>query len=145
MQIGENRLTMPRVAAIDLVMTRNLISFAAALAGSLALSACSTEPETVVAGAEDPQKEALAKAAPKALPPSIQASRTYRCADNSLVYVDFYTNNTAQLRTEQGGTATTLTAEGGNPPFRAEGYSVAANAERTSIAVPGRAAQSCRG
>ena len=126
-------------------MARNLISFAAAaIAGSLTLSACNVEPETVGPRDDDPQKEALAKATPKQLPPSIQASRTYRCADNSLVYVDFYTNNTAHVRTEQGGTPTILTAEGGNPPYVAEGYSVAANAERTNIAVPGRAGQSCR-
>jgi hypothetical protein len=126
-------------------MARNLISFAAAaLAASLVLSACNQEPETVEAGPVDPQKEALAKAAPKELPPSIQASRTYRCADNSLVYVDFYTNNTAQLRTERGGTPTQLRTEGGTAPFIAEGYSVGANAERTNIAIPGRRSQSCR-
>ena len=127
-------------------MARNLISFAAAaIAGSLALSACNVEPENVGPVDNDPQKEALAKATPKQLPPSIQRSRTYRCADNSLVYVDFYTNGTAQLRTSEGGAPTTLTAQGGNPPYVAEGYSVASDAARTNIAVPGRASQSCRG
>lgn len=126
-------------------MERNLISFAAAaIAGSLALSACNSEPETITAGPADPQKEALAKATPKQLPPSIQVSRVYRCADNSLVYVDFYTNDTVQLRTEQGGTPVTLTAEGGNPPYRAEGYSVSANAASASIAVRGGGAKQCR-
>ncbi len=126
-------------------MARNLISFAAAaIAGSLALTACNTEPETVGPIDNDPQREALAKATPKELPPAIMASRIYRCADNSLVYVDFYTNDTAQIRTERGGTRVQLRAEGGNPPYVAEGYSVAANADRTSIAVPGRGAQTCR-
>lgn len=126
-------------------MARNLISFAAAaVAGGLALTACNTEPEKVGPIDNDPQREALAKATPKELPPSITASRTYRCADNSLVYVDFYTNGTAQIRTERGGTPVQLRTEGGNPPYTAEGYSVAANAARTSIAVPGRGAQTCR-
>lgn len=126
-------------------MARNLISFAgAAIAAGLALSACNPEPTVVVPKDNDPQKEALAKAAPKQLPPSIQSSRTYRCADNSLVYVDFYTNNTAHVRRERGGTPTILTAEGGNPPYRAEGHSVGANAERTSITLPGKGAQNCR-
>lgn len=125
-------------------MTRNHISFAAATAAALALSACGG-PETITAGPADPQKEALAKAAPKQLPPSIQRSRTYRCADNSLVYVDFYTNHTAQLRTSEGGTPTMLTAAGGNPPYVAEGYSVASDEARTNIAVPGRGSQSCHG
>lgn len=126
-------------------MTRNLISFAAvAIAASLGLNACNYEPEKVGPATNDPQRDALAKAPPVALPPSIQASRTYRCADNSLVYVDFYTNDTAQIRTSQGGQPTLLRAEGGNPPYRAEGFSVAANAGRTTIAVPGRGSQSCR-
>ena len=126
-------------------MTRNLISFAAAaFAASLTLNACNVEPETITPDDHDPQKEALAKAAPKELPPSIQQSRTYRCADNSLVYVDFYTNNTAQLRTQQGGTPTMLRAEGASAPYTAEGHSVGANAERTSITVPGRGTQQCR-
>lgn len=126
-------------------MSRNLISFAAAaVAGSLALAACSPEPTTIVPDDNDPQKEALAKATPKQLPPSIQTSRTYRCADNSLVYVDFYTNQTAQLRTERGGTPTQLTAQDANSPYVAEGYTVAANSERTHITLPGKSAQSCR-
>jgi len=123
-------------------MTRNLIS-CAAFAAALALSACSTEPETVTSGPADPQKEALAKAAPKQLPPSIQVSRVYRCADNSLVYVDFYTNRTAQVRTSEGGTPTMLTTPDGTAPYVAEGFSVAANAARTSITVPGRGSQTC--
>ena len=126
-------------------MKRDLISFSiAAVAASLGLAACNVEPEKVGPPNNDPQREALAKATPKELPPSIQASRTYRCADNSLVYVDFYTNNTAQLRTARGGTPVMLTARDGNPPYVAEGYSVGANAGRTTIAVPGRGSQTCR-
>jgi hypothetical protein len=121
-------------------MTRNLISFAAAASAALALSACGSEQPDAAAESNN----ATAAVAQVQLPPSIQASRTYRCADNSIVYIDFYTNNTAQLRTEQTGPATALTAEAGNPPYLAEGYSVAANADTTRIETPGRAAQSCR-
>ena len=128
-----------------LAMTRNLISSAAvAIAASIGLNACSYEPEKVGPSNNDPQREALAKAPRVDLPPSIQASRTYRCADNSLVYVDFYTNDTAQIRTSQGGQPTLLRAEGGNPPYRAEGYSVSANAGSASIAVRGGGAKQCR-
>ncbi|HYJ29791.1 MAG TPA: hypothetical protein VEW25_05565 [Allosphingosinicella sp.] len=122
-------------------MTRNLIS-CAAIAAALALSACG-EPETVGPADNDPQKEALAKATPKQLPPSIQVSRVYRCHDNSLVYVDFYTNQTAQVRTSEGGTPTMLTTPDGTSPYVAEGFSVGANAARTSITVPGRGSQTC--
>lgn len=117
--------------------------FAAMTAASiLSLGACNSEPETI--NDFDPMAEQLKNAPPvKELPPSIADSRTYRCSDNSLVYVDFYTNNTALLRTRQGGDAVTLTAEGGNPPYRAEGHSVSANAASVRITAPGKSNLSC--
>jgi hypothetical protein len=79
------------------------------------------------------------------LPPAIQASRTYRCKDNSLVYIDFYTNNTAMVRKEKGGDAVaTLAAAEAGLPFTADGYSVSANAAQISYASPGKGAQSCK-
>ena len=124
-------------------MTQRILA-AAALAASFALAACNTEPETIIANTPDPQAEALKNAAPVELPPSIQASRTFRCRDNSLVYADFYTNITVRVR--QGSRTaeqTTLTAEGGNPPYRAEGWSISANAEEVTLTQPGRGSQSC--
>ena len=121
-------------------------SFAAApLAVLLALSACNTEPETIVAGDDDPQRQALQNAAPIEAPPMIQANRTYRCKDNSLVYAEFYTNNTVKVRTERDGAPTTLTAgEGGQPPYTAEGWSLSANAAQISLTAPGKGTRSCR-
>jgi hypothetical protein len=111
---------------------------AAALAAVAALPACNSEPEVVVVNRYDPQAEALKKAGPIEAPPMIQASRTYRCRDNSLVYIDFYTNNTAMVRTERGTPpVATLTAAGGNPPYTAPGYSVSANADEISYTSPG--------
>ncbi|HWH18232.1 MAG TPA: hypothetical protein VNT77_07875, partial [Allosphingosinicella sp.] len=68
-----------------------------AFAALLSLAACNNEPEVVDAN-PDPQAAELAKAERVELPPAIAASRTYRCKDNSLLYVDFYTNNTANVR-----------------------------------------------
>lgn len=126
-------------------MIRNLISSAAAASAALlTLAACSAEQPGGAADAQNQQERAEQRAARiTELPPAIQASRTYRCGE-SVYYVDFYTDNTAQLRTEQTGPATTLTAEGGDPPFVAEGYSIGANASETRIRVPGNPAQSCR-
>jgi hypothetical protein len=124
-------------------MQKTLVSVAA-VAALLSVSACKNEPETITSGIADPQAEQL-KAAPKvALPPAIQASRTYRCKDNSLVYIDFYTNNTAMYRTKKGGPATTLTAEGGVPPYKADGHSVSANAAQISLTAPGKGTLSCK-
>lgn len=117
---------------------------AAGLAASLALAACSNEPETIVGERYDPQAEALANAAPVELPPSIQASRTYRCRDNSLVYADFFTNDTVRVRLgERSAEPTVLTAEGGSPPYTAEGFSLSANATEISFTAPGRGSQTC--
>jgi hypothetical protein len=116
---------------------------AAAFAAFLSLSACNNEPEVVDTN-PDPMKEELAKAAPVEVPPMIQASRTYRCKDNSLVYIDFYTNNTAQYRTEKGGQATTLTAAAAGQPYTAEGHSVSANAAQIQLTAPGKGSLSCK-
>jgi uncharacterized protein (DUF2345 family) len=124
-------------------MQKTLFSTAAALA-LLSLAACNNEPETVSTRGADPQAEQL-KTAPKVeLPPAIAASRTYRCKDNSLVYIDFYTNNTATFRTEQGGTATTLTAAEAGQPYTAEGHSVSANAANITLTAPGKGTLSCK-
>ena len=126
-------------------MQKTQILAAAAIAALAGLAACNTEPEVVQINKYDPMEEQLKNAAPIEPPPMIQASRTYRCRDNSLVYVDFYTNHTALVRTEQGGDpVASLTAEGGNPPYVGqEGYSVSGNGENVSITAPGRGSQTC--
>ena len=116
---------------------------AATLAASLSLAACNNEPEVVDTN-PDPMKDELAKAPPVEAPPMIQASRTYRCKDNSLVYIDFYTNNTAQYRTEKGGAATTLTSPAEGQPYTAEGHSVSANAPQIQLTAPGKGSLSCK-
>ncbi len=116
---------------------------AASFAALLSLAACNSEPE-VIDSNPDPMKDELAKAAPVEAPPMIQASRTYRCKDNSLVYIDFYTNNTAQYRTEKGGQATVLTAAAAGQPYTAEGHSVSANAAQIQLTAPGKGSLSCK-
>jgi hypothetical protein len=115
---------------------------AASLAALLALAACDKESHTIDPNT-DPQAEALKKLPPVEAPPMIQASRTYRCKDNSLLYADFYTNNTALVRTQKGGEATTLTAAAGQPPYTAEGYSLSGNGDQVSYTSPARGTQSC--
>lgn len=121
--------------------TQNVLT-AAAMAAFVVLGACNSEPE-VVGGPEDPQAEILKNSPPVELPPSIVASRTYRCADNSLVYVDFFNNNTATVRASEQGDRTQLSAgEGGS--YQTEGYSVSANAETIQYKAPGKSQQRCR-
>ena len=122
---------------------QNTFFAAASVAALLSLAACKNQPEVVDTN-PDPMKDELAKAAPIEAPPMIQASRTYRCKDNSLVYVDFYTNNTAQFRTEKGGPATALNAAEAGQPYTAEGYSVSGNEAQVTITAPGKGSQSCK-
>jgi hypothetical protein len=125
-------------------MQKNHFLAATTTAAVIVLAACNSEPEVVTINKFDPQAEALQNAGPIEAPPMITDSRTYRCRDNSLVYIDFYTNNTAAVRTQRGQEpVATLTAEGGNPPYTAEGYSVSSNAAEISYTAPGKGTQSC--
>lgn len=110
----------------------------------LALAACDG-PEVIEAKPQDPQAAELAKAAPVALPPSIAASHTYRCKDNSLVYVDFMSDQkTVNFRTKKGGDPIVLSAPEAGQPFVAEGYSVTGGGTQISLTAPGMGTQSCK-
>ncbi len=113
-------------------MQKNPFLAVAASAAVLSISACNSEPQTV--NKYDAQAEALANAAPVELPPAITASKTYRCSDNSLFYVDFYNNNTAMIRRGSREAAPTqLTTEGGNPPFTGGGNSVSGTGDQVTV------------
>ena len=132
-------------------MNRNLTLI---LLGTVALAACDKESHTIVGGDQpDPMKEELAKAAPVELPPAIEASKTYRCKDNSLVRVDWlqggkgaYLHGEGHAQTHlkaaeaaDGKPASTdLTAEGG---FVLKGE---AKASTVTLTVPGKGALSCK-
>ncbi len=123
-------------------MMKSPIRLAAApLAALLALAACGNE---TIDGNADPQANAANAAAPVATPPMIQASRTYRCKDNSLLYADFYTNDSVQVRSAKDQPPTILTAAAGQPPYVAEGYSLSANAAQISYTAPGKGTQTCK-
>ena len=131
-------------------MIRNLTLIAV---GLLALAAC--KPETITGGDQpDPMKEELAKAAPVELPPAIAASKTYRCNDNSLVQIDWlsenkgaYVHGDKQTQTHvkpaeamEGQPASAdLTAEGG---YVLKGN---ATASTVNLPLPGKGAQACKG
>jgi len=116
-----------------------------AVASVALLSACNNnkEPE-VVGGPADPMAAELANAAPVELPPSVKANKQFRCKDNSLIFVDFMSDDkTALLRTEKGGTATSLKAAEVGQPFTAEGFEVSGQGDDVTITVPGKGAQAC--
>jgi hypothetical protein len=122
------------------------LSMIAITAAALSLSACKSEPQEVTSVAPDPQASALANAAPVELPPAMTASKTFRCADNSLVYVDFFQGDKqVQLRTEKGGNATMLRAPEAGQAYTADGgYQLTGTTSSVSVTLPGKAAKSCK-
>ena len=116
---------------------------AAALGSTLLLAACG-KPETITSSDVDPDAAALNAAAPVELPPMVTQSRTYRCKDASLVYVDFFSNNTAHYKTSKEGTPTALSAPEAGKPYVADGYSVSGDGPQVDIAAPGKPSQSCK-
>ena len=124
-------------------MTR--ISPLLAFVAAAALAGCNQDNTIGGNNAADQNKTANAAIT---LPPSITASKIYRCADNQVVYVDWLSDNkSANIRTEQGGAPTQVTApEAGKPMAGPAGYSLEGTAAASSakIAVPGHPAQSCK-
>lgn len=109
------------------------------------LSACSNEPENITASDNDPDAAQVAAAPPVELPPMLTGSRTYRCKDNSLVHIDFFNNNTATFKASKDATTgTTLTSEGPDKPYVADGYSVSSNSETIQLTAPGKGSTSCK-
>ncbi|MEO7787121.1 MAG: hypothetical protein ABIR77_04770, partial [Sphingomicrobium sp.] len=85
-------------------MNRTLLL--AALAAT-ALAACGKQDHTITAGT--PERGAVAdvqvNAAAVVLPPAIESSKSYRCKDNSVVYIDWLNDKkTADVSSKKGGT-----------------------------------------
>ena len=123
-------------------MSRTTLTFV--IAASAALAGCN-EDHTIRAGA--PEGEETTNAAQVELPPSIIASKIYRCKDNSVVYIDWLSDNrSANVRTAQNGAATHVMAPEPGQPMVAEGYSLTGAATDSSVTLtrPGSGAQSCK-
>jgi hypothetical protein len=119
------------------------------LAAAAALAGCNKQSHTIVAGPPEYNDPNAAANGPVTLPPAVAASKTYRCDDDTIVYVDWLADNkSANIRTDKGGVPTQVTTPApGKPMTAAGGYSLdgTASASSVKIAVPGHAAQSCKG
>jgi hypothetical protein len=127
---------------------KKLLPLAAALAAATLLTACGSNtdaPEVHANTDADALAENFTAAAGVSLPPMVKASKTYRCADASVVYVDFYADDVSgAIKTAKDGAATKLTATAAGEPLVAEGFSVSGSGTPIQIAVPGKKAQSCK-
>lgn len=153
------RTPLKRRNGPHIILTRYIVSRRARLAmkhsslflagaALLALSACNNRPtaEAVDPNSESVTNQAAAKAAPVELPPAIKAEQTFRCKDNSLVYVTFFEGDRqALVRTEPNGAPTTLRAANAGEPLTADGgYSMTGTTESITLTLPGKAEQTCR-
>ena len=88
-------------------MTRT--SLLITLVAAAALAGCNKESHTIVAGGEPDDNTANAVAnANVQLPPSITASKSYRCADNKLVYIDWMSDGSARVKNNRAEVGTTV-------------------------------------
>lgn len=116
------------------------------LAAAAAIAGCNKENHTIVSGPPGDDTNTAANANVQ-LPPSIVATKLYRCADNSVVTVDYLSDSkTGNVRAGKETTSVQVAAaEPGQPMTGAGGYSVEGSPTSSSakIAVPGHPAQTC--
>ncbi|MBA2635332.1 MAG: hypothetical protein H0U83_01345 [Sphingomonas sp.] len=119
-----------------------------ALLAAAALAGCNKEDHTIVAGGPaDDDANRVAANANVELPPSIASSKIYRCKDNSVVYVDWMSDNkTANVRAGQAEAPVQLKAEEAGQPMLAEDYSLTGEPGASSVTLmrPGKGSQSCK-
>ena len=109
-------------------MTRPLTILA--LVAAAALAGCDNSDHTIVAGPnvdDEPMNNVGV-----VLPPSIQASKAYRCKDNSLVYIDWLSDGSARVKKTREEVGTSVPAGDA---------SLTGDAKATSITYNG---QSCK-
>jgi hypothetical protein len=119
-------------------------AFALALGTTVLLvSACKNEPESMNTGTNDPMAAELANAAPPPPLPMIKSSHPYRCKDNSLIYVDFMTDDvSANFKADKAAPFTALKApEKGKPFVSADGKTTVEAGSESTITYNG---QSCK-
>ena len=130
-------------------MNRPTLAFTAAVAATL-LAGCNQEDHTIVSGgpADDPTAEGAPANGQVVLPPSISASKTYRCGSSTIVHVNWMSDGkSATIRAEQGGSPVLVTAAEPNQPMTsAAGHSLTGTAESASVSItlPGGGAQTCK-
>ncbi len=122
-----------------------------ACAASLALIGCQKPEPEVVQSNVDQQAEALKSAPPVELPPAIKAAKTYRCKDNSLVYVSFMTDDvTVAVRDKQEEPpVATLKAPAPGQAFvgqgdSGKGFSLSGSGDNVTYTSPDSGTQTCK-
>ncbi len=123
-------------------MNRTLII--AALAAT-AITACSKSDHTIVAGSKD--DGVTVNTAAIVMPPAIESTKSYRCKDNTVVYIDWLNDKkTADIRASKAGSASRVVSAEAGKPMTAAGYSLTGTKDSASVTVerPDKGSQSCK-
>jgi crotonobetainyl-CoA:carnitine CoA-transferase CaiB-like acyl-CoA transferase len=111
-------------------MTRTTLALT--LTAAAALAGCNQ-------GQTNEAANAVVNEAPIELPPSIVASKIYRCKDNSVVYIDWLSDNkSANVRNDKNGTPTHVVGPEAGQAMVAEGYSLTGSATAATITYNGK-------
>lgn len=126
----------------------NVLTTALCLTALVALPGCK-ESKTITANtAQDPQAEQLAKAAPVELPPAIRSSKTYRCKDNSIVYVSFLEDDITALvrdKEEEPPVAKLKAPKPGEPFVDEAGFKLSGSGSSVTYTSPDSGTLTCKG
>lgn len=116
-------------------MSLRILVLSAVLVSGLA--ACDTKPTEIGPGAVDRTKPAAATPrVPVELPPAIAASKQYRCSDNSLAFVDFYSDDTsASMRAGKDARPTRVKAPAAGETMVADGFSLKGGKKDAKITI----------
>jgi hypothetical protein len=110
------------------------------------LAACDTKPTTIVGGGPvDMDADKIKAAPPVKLPPAMLASKSYRCKDNKIVYVDWFNDGTsANFKPKKDATPVALTAPAAGQPYVGGDVTVTGTVDAKSITVKqGGSSQAC--
>ena len=120
------------------------LTLIAAAALTLSLAACNNnKPQVVDTTSPDPMASQLANAAPVALPPSMIATVSFRCKDNSLASVDFFKGNTQANLHIGKDPVVVLKADKDGDPLTGSGYTMTGDQDNITLTKPGGSALSC--
>jgi hypothetical protein len=117
----------------------------AALAALLSLAACNGQATpTAEQNASDAANAAEAAKPPAEMPPSVTATKTFRCDDNSVVSVEFYVGNKqANLHPTEKGAPIMLHGDEAGKPLTGAGYSLTGSGSKITLVTPTKKSQSC--
>ena len=111
------------------------------LIAAAAIAGCDNNGQTIVAGPDGTDNSAEVNLADVELPPSIVASHAYRCKDNSLVYIDWLSNDTARIKQDRSEVGMTVT-KGEDGAYTADGQRLTGDPKAASITVNGKSCKS---